>query len=797
MHDLPSSARIVVIGGGIGGCSAAYHLARLGVTDVLLLERAGLSSGTTWHSTGNMETYRADPLIFEMVRYAATLYPEVAQESGQEIGWRNVGRVMYTDRDDRWAAMRTLPELGRARGIAVEVLAPAGVAQRLPIIDAKDLLGGVWIPSDARVNPTDAVMALARAARTRGVTVREHVSVLSLIVRDGAIREVVTSQGTVACDAVVLAAGLWSGGVLESCGLRLPLHALEHQYLITKPLGIDRNLPLFLSYDDQLYGREEVGGLMVGSLDDHAVALSTDQLPQNFSFSLLSERWPQFEPYMATAMRRFPALRTADIRMLLNGPESFTPDGQMLLGPIPGATGLFAACGFNSNGMALAPAAGRFIAEWIVEGAPSADVAPLDVRRFSAVQSTEAYIRERVTEIPGYHCRLHAEDHDYETARDVRRSPLHAELAAAGARFASVNGWERPLWVAGDATAKNWQDGVAAEVRAATDAVLLVDRSTDAKRLLTGAGARRAAALAGPGPSKPGTVELVALPGAYGQIEALVRRVTWATEEYLLTATPEQETRVGEWLRRTPVPGGVSASEVTSSFAMLELAGPGRVPLLAELLEPERPAATSPTAARIRRIDAIEVRVGEDTLSGSTLLLVPCDAAVQVWRRLVVAGRSHGLRVGGHFAQEAIRIIRGIPAFGREASPARLMREIAADPSSAAPAGGSDGSPTPPTHAPRILAAFSSSMSLGGFGSREVILLRERVVGELTSRARLPGWPATLALALLNPADWHGETVDLVADGRRWPLVPRTTAWNGAVGDPFRLGPDATPGHSK
>lgn len=798
MHDLPSSARIVVIGGGIGGCSAAYHLAKLGMTDVLLLERAGLSSGTTWHSTGNMETYRADPLIFGMVRYAATLYPEVARESGQEIGWRNVGRVMYTDREDRWEAMRALPELGRARGIALDLLTPAGIAQRLPIIDSKDLLGGVWIPSDARVNPTDAVMALARAARTRGVTVREHVHVLSLAVRDGAIREVVTSRGTVACDAVVLAAGLWSGGVLESCGLRLPLHALEHQYLITKPLGIDRNLPLFLSYDDQLYGREEVGGLMVGSLDDHAVALSTDQLSQNFSFSLLSERWPQFEPYMATAMRRFPALRTADIRMLLNGPESFTPDGQMLLGPIPGASGLFAACGFNSNGMALAPAAGRFIAEWIVEGAPSADIAPLDVRRFSAVQSENAYIRERVTEIPGYHCRIHAEDHDYETARDVRRSPLHGQLAEAGARFASVNGWERPLWVAGDAKPNAWPDGVVEELRAATDAVLLVDRSADAKQLLVGAGvgAWLATATAAEKASDPGAVQLVALPGAYRQVEALVRTLAWETDAYLLTATPEQETRVSEWLRRSPVPVGIRATDVTSSFAMLELAGPCRAPLLAALLDPERADATSAASTAPRWIGAIEVRLREDAISESTLLLVPCDAAVYVWRRLIAAGRMHGLRVGGHFAQEAIRISRGIPAFGREATPARLMREIGADRSTTAPVGDSDGSPAPPTHAPRVLAAFSGSMPLAGFGSREVILLRDRVIGELTSRARLPGWPAALALALLDPADWHGETVDLVADGRRWPLVPRATRWSAACGDPSWLGPPTATGRS-
>ena len=252
-------------------------------------------------------------------------------------------------------------------------------------------------------------MAYAKAARARGVRIRENLPVSQIIVRDGAVCGVATPEGAIACNTVLVAAGLWSGEIVRSCGLALPLYALEHQYLITEPIaGLDRGMPLFLSYDDQLYGREEVGGLMVGSLDDHAIAVSSAELPQNFAHALLSERWDQFEPYMATAMRRFPLLRTAGVKMLLNGPESFTPDGQMLLGPVPGASGLYCACGFNSNGIALSPAAGKYIAEWMVEGAPRADVSPLDVRRFAGALATESFMRARATEIPGFACRLHA-----------------------------------------------------------------------------------------------------------------------------------------------------------------------------------------------------------------------------------------------------------------------------------------------------------------------------------------------------------------------------------------------------
>ncbi len=270
------AARVVVIGGGIAGCSVAYHLASLGVSEVLLLERSTLSSGTTWHSTGNMETYREDPLIFQMVQYGAALYPQLAAQTDRDIGWRTVGRVMYTDREDRWARWRALPELGRARGIEIGLLDPQALARRLPIIATDGLIGGLWIPSDARVNATDAVFAFAAAAKARGMRIRNETAATAIVTRDGRVCGIATTTGMIDCEAVVVAAGLWSREILATCGYNAPLYALEHQYLITEPQGIERNLPLFLSYDDQLYGREEVGGLMIGSLDDHAVPLAAE-----------------------------------------------------------------------------------------------------------------------------------------------------------------------------------------------------------------------------------------------------------------------------------------------------------------------------------------------------------------------------------------------------------------------------------------------------------------------------------------------------------------------------------------
>lgn len=764
-------ARVVVVGGGIAGCSAAYHLAALGMTDVVLLERSRLSSGTTWHSTGNMETYRPDPLIFEMVRYAADLYPRLAAQTGQDIGWRKVGRVMYTDRGERWESMRLLPELGRARGIELELLSPREAQARLPILSTEDLLGAVWIPSDARVNPTDAAMAFAGAARARGVRILQDTPVTRIILRDGAVQGVETPLGVIACEKVVIASGLWSADLASSCGLRLPLHALEHQYLITQPLGIDRNLPLFLSLDDQLYGREEVGGIMVGSLDDEAIPLSTAELPQNFSFSLLSERWPQFEPYMATAMRRFPLLQNAGIKMLLNGPESFTPDGQMLLGPVPGASGVYSACGFNSNGMALAPAAGRFIAEWIVEGAPGVDVAQLDVRRFSPVQADEEYLRGRVSEIPGYHCRLHAEDDDYRTARNIRLSPLHEQLAMAGARFGSANGWERPLWIGGGEPPGPWIRAVSAEVQAAEDAVLVVDRSADAKLVFAASLSQGALRSRLPGLdriSRAGLV-LMPMPGAHGQIEALARVMRLEEDSFMLLAGPEQDSRVCEWLRRAGLPQGAGVRDVSEAFAALELIGPRRGAVLAAL-------GCKPGSGGCW-IGAVPVTIREDDVNDTTLVVVSADAAVHVWQGLLTVGKAFGLRIGGHLAQQVLRISRGIPEFGREATPSRLIRELmpawAPEMLTMAP---------PATHRAKTLGAFTSPIPLLGFGSREVILRGSSPAGELTSRVRLPGWPATLVLALLDSGADADGPFETVAGGRRWPLIPRATPWSVRAG---------------
>jgi glycine/D-amino acid oxidase-like deaminating enzyme/glycine cleavage system aminomethyltransferase T len=662
----PGHAEVVVIGGGVVGASVAYHLAAGGCRDVVLLERAKIGSGTTWHAAGNMETYRADPLIGEMVRYAVEFYPRLEAETGQALGWRQTGRVMFTHLPERMAQYRGLPALGRARGIDIELLTPRQVAERLPIVSDKGLVGGAWIPSDGRINPTDLAVALAKGAKRRGARIVEDAPVLGMTLRNGGIESVTTTIGTIKCRAVVIAAGLWSPQLGAMIGVRIPLHAVQHLYVLTKPIDIvSRDMPLFISYDERLYGREDVGGLLVGFFDSKAIPVAPADLPRDFSFGLLDSNWDQVEANMAIALERFPVLQKAEIRTLLNGPESFTPDMQMLLGEAPAVRRCYLATGMNSSGIALSAAAGRLTAEWILDGRPSLDATRLDIRRFADSQALTAYARDRASEVVTHMCRLPVADLDFNDTRMIRRSPLHDALAARGAHFVSVLGWERPIWFtgAGDAAAQ-----VEAEVAAAERSLALFDRSSDCKLRIDGP---RAEGLMRKLSGAVGDVAIGAVLGApmlnkWGGVEALPIVVRLAGESWLLIVEPEQATRLRAWIDRLRPASGTSLVDVSSGWAAMALAGPKASALL-DMLCGKLPDERS-TSREIELGYAPGLLLRWPAPAGF-YLLTPTEFAAGVHERIADAGGNHGLRHAGSLAAGALAIAQGARRFGTEANP--------------------------------------------------------------------------------------------------------------------------------
>src|SRR4051794_35322189 len=459
MADLPSRARVVVVGGGVIGCSVAYHLTRLGWTDVLLLEQGRLSGGSTWHAAGLVGPLRATESGTRLVQYSAELYGALEAETGLATGYRNVGGVIVARTEERMTQLRRTAANAVAYDLDCELLTPAQAQELWPPMAVDDLLGAIWLPGDGRVNPADLTQSLARGAQQRGAIVVERVRVTGIDVADGpAGRRVTglqTDAGSLECELVVNCAGQWAKAIGDLAGVTVPLHSAEHFYVVTDPVaGVHPDLPIMRDPDGWTYFKEETGGLVVGAFEPDAKPWrAPSDLPHPFEFQLLEEDWEHFAPVMEQAIVRIPALADTGVRKLYNGPEAFTPDNQFLLGQAPGLHGYFVGAGFNSVGIASAGGAGRALAEWVVAGDPTSDLVAVDVRRFAPFHGDESWVRSRVAEILGLHYEVPWPLREPGTGRRQRLSPLHERLAARGAAFGSRMGWERPLVFEPDAPA--------------------------------------------------------------------------------------------------------------------------------------------------------------------------------------------------------------------------------------------------------------------------------------------------------------------------------------------------------
>lgn len=678
---LPAHARTVIIGGGVIGCSIAYHLAREGRQNIVVLERSKLTSGTTWHAAGLVRRLRPSATLTKLINYSIDLYGELEVETGQATGWAQTGSLTLATNPDRLTNIKRQVSLGRAFGLEAEVVDATRAKELWPLIEVNDVIGAVWSPSDGRVNPSDVALALSKGAKARGVEIFEDTRVTGLQKKADRISGVEVGDHVIEADEVVIACGLWSREVAAMAGAHMPLYACEHFYILTKPLpeiqalGQGAHLPTLNDQDAFLYARDDVEGLLVGSFEPHAKGLPLDRLPADFSFDLLDEDWNHFMPMMENALRRIPALEQAEVRMLLNGPESFTLDSQFMLGESPEVPGLYLMGGMNSTGIALAGGAGKAMAEWIVAGEPTMELNEADIRRFSPEMNVLGALEARIPEVLGRHYDNPYPGRSMETARGQRRSPIHSGLIAAGAQFEARGGWERAVHFGGEAAhlplsfdVPAWRAQVGREVEACRTGAALLDQTAFGKIMVQGSDAmaflNRLCTAEMDIPE--GRIAYTQILNAHGGVESDLTVQRHGPNTYLLIVGAGEVVRDLKRMRETRGDFRIEFTDVTSGYAIIGLAGAQSRKVLQ--------ATTNTPVPDLKRFQFAPVEIGLASGWAGRLsftgedgyeLYIPSEMAMAAHEALVAAGASHA----GLYASGSLRIESGFRAFGHELTP--------------------------------------------------------------------------------------------------------------------------------
>jgi 4-methylaminobutanoate oxidase (formaldehyde-forming) len=683
---LPSRAHVVVIGGGIIGASVAYHLTKLGITDVVVIEQGQLSSGTTWHAAGLVGQLRASESGTRLVQYSAALYQSLEAETGLATGYKQCGGVTVARTPERMVQLLRTAAQAEAFNLECEILTPAQALERYPLLEISDLQGGIWLPYDCTANPSDITQSLAKGARMNGAQVFERTRVLGITATDGSVTGVQTDKGDIEAEIVVNCAGQWAKAIGSMCGVNVPLHSAEHFYVVTEQIeGVDRMMPILRDPDGYTYMKEEVGGLVVGGFEPVAKPwVSPDEIPYPFEFQLLEEDWDHFEILMESALHRLPVLNRTGIKKFYNGPESFTPDNQFILGEAPELKNFFVGAGFNSVGIASAGGAGRALAEWIVSGAPQADLVGVDIRRFAPFNGNKQWLRARVGEVLGLHYSVPWPNREFATARPFRQSPLHDRITAANACFGSKMGWERPNFFAPAGSEpvieyawgkQNWIPWVDVEQSATRNAVALFDETSFGKLLVKGVDAERllqwlcTADVAVP----VGGVVYTGALNARGTYEADVTITRVADNEFLWVTGAASVARDAAWINRHATPDmHIEVVDVSSAYAVLGLMGPNSRALLQRLSTADLSTEAFPFGtSQLIDVGFFTVRATRLTYVGELgwELYVPAEFANGVYDLLHEKGVDLGLRNAGYYAINALRLEKGYRAFGPELSP--------------------------------------------------------------------------------------------------------------------------------
>jgi len=683
--NVTDSAEYVIIGGGIVGVSVAYHLAKLGEKDVVLLEQGQLSCGTTWHAAGLVGQLRSTPAMTKLIRYSTQLYSEIEAETGLATGWNECGSVTVARTDDRMTMLLRTAASARAQGVEVDVITPDEALAKWPVIQSEDLKGGLWMPGDGKANPTDLTQSLARGARMHGATIVEGVEVTDILTDGQAVTGVATDQGTIKARVVINCAGQWARKVGLMCGVDVPLHSAEHMYIVTERIeGVTPDLPVLRDPDGYIYFKEETGGLVLGGFEPEAKPWAMNGIPDKFFFQLLEDDWDQFEILMENGLTRVPQLAEAGVRKFYNGPESFTPDNNYLLGEAPKLKNFFVGAGFNSMGIASAGGAGRALAEWIVEGAPTMDLFAVDILRFAGFNNNPQWLHDRVKETLGLHYAMPWPNLELASARPFRRSALYDRLVAKGAVFGSKMGWERANYFStSDADVhieysfgrQNWHDAVKAEHEAVRNGVGVFDQSSFAKLLVQGrdaAGELNRICTANIDVPVGQTV-YTGLLNVRGGYESDLTVMRLKPNEFLIVTGSAQSVRDADWLSKNfSDDAHVFLTNVTAAWAVLSVMGPRSRDVLQPLTRASLNNAEFPFGTH-REID-----LGYATVIANRMtyvgelgweLLVPVEFAAGVYDDIMAAGAAHGIRDAGYYALEGLRIEKGFRAWSRELTP--------------------------------------------------------------------------------------------------------------------------------
>jgi heterotetrameric sarcosine oxidase gamma subunit len=680
---LPSHAQVVIVGGGVIGCSVAYHLTKLGWRDVVLLERSQLTAGTTWHAAGLVVTPSGDELSVEMSTYTIELMKSLEAETGQSTGFKPIGYLQLACTPEWLEERRRMAVAARRLGVNYQEISPSEVKEMWPLADTSDIIAGFFTPEDGRANPVDFTMALAKGARMGGAQIFEETAVIGINKKNGRVTGVVTEKGDVAAEIVVNCAGMWGRELGKLAGVNVPLQAAEHYYLLTEPIeGVHPDLPIIEDFGRYAYFREEVGGLLVGFFEPVARPWGMDGIPKDFSFGEIQPDWERMTPYIDIAMERVPILKNTGIHKFFCGPESFTPDGGPLLGEAPELKNFYVAAGLNSLGILQGGGVGKIMAQWIVDGYCPVKSLHIDIARCFPFQGVQNYLTDRTVETLGFQYHLIYPNTAMQTARNLRKTAIHDRLAKAGAFFVEGMGWEIPDWYAPPGVEakvekytwgrQNWFEYLAAEHKACREDVILMDVTSMSKFLVQGRDSERVLnyVCANDVAVPVGKVVYTQWLNERGGMEADLTVTRLAEDKYFIVSAGDFYTHDLLWLKqRVPYDAHAVITDVTSGYTLMNIQGPKSRQLMRRITTADvsREAFPYMTAQEIdlNYALALVMRVTYEGELGFELY-VPTEFSTHVYEAVIEAGHDLGLRHAGFQALNSLRIEKAYREYGHD-----------------------------------------------------------------------------------------------------------------------------------